>query len=174
MKIPKHFKLIIGLTALFVIVSILFMFGGNLFRSKGNIRNDDSTLMVEADSTTNEIKSGIVVEEDFICSCDSISAVGIVFSRIAYVQGISMELALLEGNSVLASEIVDSGSIEEQHRTFIHCALSGMKGKKLTVRIAPLNEGDTGLVIMMNQKSGTSFRFGKKTVKGTLCFSVSE
>ena len=49
-----------------------------------------------------------------------------------------------------------------------------MANKKLTVRIYPIQKEDTGLVIMMDGNADASFLFGGKTIKGSLCFSVTE
>ncbi len=176
MKNRKIEKIIIAVTAVFVLAAILLMFGGNIFSGKENVRKTDSTLMPEATGTTNEIKKSIVVEQDFINTTDTVEKVGIVFSRLAYIEGPDLAIELLEGNNVLASNTIDIGKVEDQHRTYVEPSsrLSGMKNKKLTIRIYPLEKEDTGLVIMMNKDADATFRFGNKTIKGTLCFSVNE
>ena len=176
MKNKKLIGPLIILIAVFVIAATAFMFKDVLFKDSSGIRNDDSTVMPEATGTCNQIKSGIVIEQDFVCSTSSIKEVGIVFSRLAYVEGIPMKLELLENKNMLAETVIDSGAIEDQHRSYIRpdSALEGTKNKKLTIRITPMKEEDTGLVIMMNKNADASFRFGNKTVKGTLCFSISE
>ena len=169
-------RLIIIVTAVFVVLSLLFMFGGSIFRSSGKSRRSDSTVMPEATSTTSEIKRGAVIEQDFINTSDTISKVGIVFARNAYREGINIVIELLEGSNVLASASVDSGAIEDQHRTYVEpsAALTGMKNKQLTLRIYPDSKDDTGLMVMMSKDADSTFRFDNKTVKGTLCFSVTE
>lgn len=176
MKNKKIEKIIIALTAAFVIMSVFLVFGGNVFGGSEDIRKTDSSVMPEATGTTNEIKKKTVVEQDFICTSDTISNLGVVFSRLAYIDGINLTIELLDGKEVLASKTINIGKIEDQHRTFIDPAskLSGMKNKKLTIRIYPSTEEDTGLVIMMEKNAKASFRFGSKTIKGTLCFSVNE
>ena len=176
MKNKKLEKIAIAATASFIVVSILLVFGGNIFSGSDDIRKTDSTVMPEATGTTNEIKKGNTVEQDFICTSDTISNLGIVFSRLAYSDDIDLTIELLSGKEVLASKTINIGKIEDQHRTFIDPSskLSGMKNKKLTIRIYPSKEEDTGLVIMMDKNAKASFRFGNKTIKGTLCFSVNE
>ena len=176
MKNKKLEKLVIAVTAIFIIAAVLFVFGEKIFNGK-TIPKTDSTVMAEATGTTNEIKKKTVVEQDFINTTDTISKLGIVFSRLSYKEGITMCLELLDGDKILASTTLDSAQVEEQHRTYIEPAtkLSGMKDKKLTFRIYAVdNEEDTGLVIMMNKDADTTFRFGGKDIKGTLCFSVTE
>ena len=176
MKNRKIEKIIIAVTAVFVLAAILLMFGGNIFSGKNSIRKSDSTLMPEASGTTNEIKKTIVVEQDFINTSDTIEKVGIVFSKLAYIEGSDLMIELLEGETVLAGNAIDIGKIEDQHRTYVapSARLSGMKNRKLTIRIYPAEEEDTGLVIMMNKDADATFRFGSKTIKGTLCFSITE
>ncbi len=177
MKNKKLERAIIAVTAAFVVVVLLIFFGGDLFAGKNDgIRRSDSTQMPEATGTTNEIKKGITVEQDFINTTDSISKIGIVFTRVAFREGITMNMELLEGDALLASVSLDTAVFEDQHRTYIDCGkkLTGMKNKKLTVRIYPVSEEDSGLMIMMNKDAKTTFRFGSKTIQGTLCFSVNE
>ena len=176
MKNKNLTKIVIAVTAVFVIGAFLFMFGGNLFKGNGGIRKSDSTLMPEATGTTNEIKKSVIVEQDYINTTDTISSVGIVFTRLTYKDGIDIAIELLDGKTVLASNTVDIAKIEDQHRTYIEpvSQLTGMKNKRLTVRIYPVTKEDTGLVIMMNKDTDTSFTFDNKTIKGTLCFSVTE
>ena len=64
--------------------------------------------MAEATGTTNEIKKSVVVEQDFVNTTDSISKLGIVFTRLAYKEGITVAMELLEGNTVLASTSLDT------------------------------------------------------------------
>lgn len=176
MKNKKLQTAIIAVTAVFIVISLLLMFGKNLFKQRESIYNADSTVMAEATGTTNEIKKSVVVEQDFVNTTDSISKLGIVFTRLAYKEGITVTMELLEGNTVLASTSLDTAAFEDQHRTYIEPSrkLTGMKGKKLTIRIYPVDKEDTGLVIMMNKDVDSSFRFSGKTIKGTLCFSVTE
>jgi len=176
MKNKKLEKIIIAVTAVFVIASFLLVFGGNIFRNDGNIRKTDSTVMPTATETTNEIKRGVVVEQEYINTTDTISDLGIVFNRIAYVDGINLMLELWDGNTLLASNKVSTANIEDQHRTFIEPAsvLTNMKNKKLKLKIYSDKKEDTGVVIMMDKNANASFSFGNKTINGTLCFSVTE
>ena len=176
MKNKKLEKIIIAVTALFIIVTILAMFGGNFF-SSGAKRKSDSTVMPEANDITSEIKGSTVVEQSFVNTTDTISKVGIVFSRYTYLEDIHITMELLEGNAVLASTNVNVAKIEDQHRTYIEPAavLTGMKDKTLTIRIYSAEKEDTGMKIMMARTNdGSSFKFGRITVDGTLCFSVTE
>ena len=176
MKNKKLEKVIIAITAVFIIVSLLLVFGGNIFKGGSSVRKTDSTVMPTATGTTNEIKKDVVIEQDYINTTDTISKVGIVFNRIAYKEGIDIAVELLNGDTILAGNTYNVASIEEQHRTYIEptSKLTGMKNKKLTIRIYPVVKEDTGLVVMMDKDADTTFTFDNKTIKGTLCFSVTE
>ena len=177
MKNKKLEKIIIVVTAVFIICAIMFMFGGSIFSGNGGeARNTDSTVMPEATGTTNEIKKNVVIEQTFVNTTNTISKVGIVFTRLVYKEGIDLAIELADGKNVLASTIVNAAKIEEQHRTYVEpaSALTGMANKKLTIRIYPITKEDTGLVVMMNKDADSSFKFDNKTIKGTLCFSVTE
>ena len=105
MKNKKLEKIIIGVTAVFIIFAVLFMFGGTIFSGKNssNARKNDSTVMPEATEITSEIKASTVVEQDFVNTTDTISKVGIVFSRYSYLEGVHLTMELLDGNTVLAT-----------------------------------------------------------------------
>lgn len=176
MKNKKLTSIVIAVTAIFVVAAVLFMFGGNIFSGGSSIRKTDSTLMPEATGTTNEIKRTVVVEQSYINTTDTISKIGIVFTKAYYLEDVDLTIELLQGNNVLASTVVDVAEIEEQHRTYVEpvAQLSGMKNKKLTLRIYSTNKTDTGIQVMMADSRGSSFTFGKKEIDGTLCFSVTE
>ena len=178
LKNEKTKKIVIIVTAAFVVGSLLFMFGGNLFKggTGGKSRKSDSTIMPEATEITSEIKASTIVEQDFVNTTDTISKVGIVFSRYSYLEGVHLTMELLDGNTVLATTTVNVAKIEDQHRTYIEpsSVLTGMKGKTLTIKIYPTEKEDTGMKIMMARNKESSFKFGKITVDGTICFSVTE
>ena len=176
MKNKKLEKIIIAVTAVFIIVSLFLMFGGNLFKNKSNSRKNDSTVMPEATDITAEIKAKTVVEQDFVNTTETISNLGIVFSRYVYLEGVHITIELRDGDNIIASRTINVADIEDQHRTFVEPAsvLTGMKGKNLTLRIYSADKEDTGMKIMMSEDSDSSFKFGNVTVKGTLCFSITE
>lgn len=175
MENKKLQKIVIIVAAVFILVSLFFMFGKTLFSAK-TTRNSDSTVMPEATGTTNEIRASTVVQQDFVCSVDTVSKVGIVFVRGKYIQGVDLAMELYDGNTLLASTTVNVAKIEEQHRTYIEpsAKLSGMKNKTLTLKIYSADKEDTGMMIMMSDKVKSNFKFGNKTINGSLCFSVTE
>lgn len=168
--------IVLVVTAAFVVLTTLLFFGRNIFNGSSDARRSDSTIMPSANDTTSEIKKGIVIEQDFINTTDSISNVAIVFSRLSYKEGIDLAIELWDGNDLLAASTYKIAQIEDQHRTYLEpsSVLSGLKNKELTLKIYPVQQEDTGLVVMMDKDMDTTFRFGNKTIKGTLCFAITE
>ena len=176
MKNKKTQIVLIAFAVVFILLSVFFMFGRNIFSGKGIILNTDSTVMPEATGTTPEIKGNTVLVQNFVNTTDTISNVGIVFTRLQYKQGIDLTIELREGNTILASNSINVSKIEDQHRTYVEPAktLSGMKGKTLSLRIYTPDKEDTGLAVMMSNKVNATFKIGNKTANGSLCFSVTE
>ena len=176
MKRVQIEKLIMFAATLFIVVSVLLVFGGNIFSGKQGMRRSDSTIMPEATGMTTEIKRTSIVQEDFRCTCNTISGIGIVFTRERTVSGAKLTIELSEGDTVLCSMTVNASSVQDQHRTFLNPSevLTGMKGKTLTLKIYSANQTDTGLKVMMSENSSSTFLFGNKVIQGTLCFSIQE
>ena len=174
MKITDKNKMIIGITCIFILVSIWFMFGRGFDFSKK--RNSDSTVMPEATTTTEAIDNGIVVEQSFINTTDTISEIGVVFYRIQYLEGVNMVMELYDGNKLLASSIYPVHMIEGEHRTYIvpNSTLTGMKNKDLKIRVFAEQNEYTGLSILVSEKENASYKFGNSMKNGSLCFSVTE
>ncbi|MBR4469708.1 MAG: hypothetical protein IKS54_00135 [Erysipelotrichaceae bacterium] len=178
MKNKKLEKVVIILTALFVIASLLFMFGKNIFSGKASpsARRGDVTIMPEASASTEEITHGDVVEQSFICSASTISQVGIVFNKIYTVDNVDLTIELLQGNRTVAKNTYDVSEIEGQHRTFVIPpeALIGTRNKSFTIKIYTVTDEDTGLGVLYSSEGNSSFLFGRERINGTLCFSVTE
>lgn len=132
--------------------------------------------MPEATSETEEITSGIVVEQKFRNITEDINEIAVVFSRhYDLAENVDMVIELLDGNNALASESINCDDIQGNHRTYIKptSLISGYVGKELTLRVYTKSTAGTGLAIMMNTDENTSFTFGNDSVKGTLCFSIT-
>ena len=173
-KETKKTTLVLIAAIVFVVLAVGFMFfrGINFTKNK----TTDSTVMPEATGTTERIENGIIVEQTFTNSTDSISEIGVVFYRIKYLEGVNMILELYEGNNLLATSTYPVHMIEGEHRTYIvpNSVLTGMKGKKLTIKIYGEDKRDTGLAIMISEKEKATYRFGNVNKNGSLCFSVTE
>ena len=167
-------KIIILVAAAFIVIAVLFMFSSLIDFSKK--RKSDSTVMPEATGTTERIENGIVVEQTFTNTTETITQVGIVFVRIQYLEGPNMVLELYDGNTLLARSKYPIYLIEDEHRTYIvpDSPLSGMKGKNLTIKIYAENKEDTGFAVLVSENENAEYRFGNVSKKGSLCFSVTE
>ena len=176
MENRKLEKMIIAVTALFVIAGIMIMFGGNILNGLNSKSRNDVTVMPEATGTTDVIKADTVVEQTFVCNASFIEKIGIVFTKDDPNNSAVIAVELLEGKRVIASETYSVTSIQEQHRTFLEPekTLTSVSGKEYTLRIYSANDTDTGVRILMSSDIDSTFKFGSKTVRGTLCFSVSE
>ena len=162
---------------IFVVFAVLFMFLGNISSmSSGKIRKTDSTKMPEANGTTELITDGIVLEQTYINTTDSISRIGIVLTRKTYYEGIDLTIELWKGNELLAAKSMDVMYVEDEHRTFLEMpgTISGLKNQELILKIYSKDEKNTGLVVMMQSNKKSTFKYGNQTINGTLCFSVEE
>ena len=181
MKNGNKEKIIIAVVAVFVLLSVWFMFGRNIggnsnTNSNNQIRKNDSTQMPTANNTTSEITKSITVKQNFVNTADTISKVGVVFIKNYSIDNVNIVIELREGNNVLAKSVIDTNAVEAQHRTYVEpsSALTGMKNKNLTLVIYSEKKIDTGLAIMIDDSADSTYSFGSKTCPGTLCFSVTE
>ena len=167
-------KIIILVAAAFIVIAVLFMFSSFIDFSKK--RKTDSTVMPEATGTTERIENGVVVEQTFTNTTDTITEVGIVFVRIQYLEGTDMILELYDGNKLLARSSYPIHMIEDEHRTYIvpDSPLSGMKRKNLTIKIYSKDKTDTGFAILVSENENAEYKFGNVSKNGSLCFSVTE
>ena len=169
-------KILLLLAAVFVVLGFLFMFGKGCSFSGGSIRKTDTTIMPEATNATERIGENIIVEQSFRNTTETISKLGVVFTRIQYLEGPVMVIELLDGDKTLGSTVIRVELMEEQHRIYIEPSfqITGVKDKVLTLRVYGQEGKDTGLALMYAEVGGSSFKFGHNTVKGTICFYVEE
>lgn len=132
--------------------------------------------MPEADMATDEILTNIVVEQKFKNITEDINEVAVVFDRLYLLdEKTYIVIELLDGENILAQNKYVADEIRGDHRTYltIDTPISGYVGKELSLKIYTTSTAGTGLALMMNSKeSGSSFMFGNKNIKGTICFSV--
>ena len=166
---------VIIFASLFIVVSIMMMFSGSLFDITGKIRKGDVTKMPDATGSTEEIKSGIIIEQTFNSSTDSIKSIGIVFSRIGVYEGTHLTIELFKNDESLIKKKINTLDVESEHRTFIEATttLNGMKNKKLKLIISSEN-ANSGLVVLTSDTINSVYKIGDKVIKGSLCFSVNE
>ena len=175
MKIGKKEKIVIGITAVFVLLSFFLMFKDNLFSGLDTNKRKDPSMMPDATGMSEEIGKNDVIEQSFISDLSSISEVGIVFEH-EYVGSGQIAIELLENRTVIASDTYLSSSIKDQHRTFLKVepAISDCLNKEYKLRISSISSEDTGLKVLISDRNDSVFRYNNKAVSGTLCFSISE
>lgn len=175
----KFKKILIIAAALLAIASCVFMFMISPIKSSKNISEPQNIEMLAANGTTDELVKELVVEQDFINTVENINEVAVVFSRIYFLDeqdaDNTVAIELLNGNNVLASTIIKSNDIPDQHRVYLYPSspISGLLGKELTLKIYENSNCDTGVSLMINTDSNEKIRFGNKKIDGSICFSVA-
>ncbi len=176
MKIGKMEKTVIAVTAIFIVVSLLFVFGGNILNDLGSKKRKNISEMPEADSSTEVIKGNIVVEQTFVSDLSSISEIGIVFVHEYGAAGTEIAIELLNKGNVVAADTYQVSGIKDQHRTFLNVApaVTNCLNKEFTLRVYSTDGDDTGLKILVSKTNDSTFKYNNRTIGGTLCFSASE
>lgn len=170
----KKTKIIILVATTFVIAATLFMFSGFSF-SVSKIRKDNSTIMPTATGNSDPINDGAVISQTYINSTEKISRVGIVFFRITYYEDVDVVLELWDGNNLIASNTYRTEQIEDNHRTYIDVYNNeNMINKELTIKVYSKEDKDSGMTIMVDENSNSTYKYNNKTMNGTLCFSITE
>lgn len=167
----KKRNTVIAIVAAIIVGILVFLLFMNPIRTKKGNRE-----MPKATSETDEITNLIIVEQKFINVTEDINEIAIVFSRHYDLgEDVDMIIELLDDNKVLASKSINCDDIQGNHRTYINPdkIISGYFGKELTLKIYTESSAGTGLSIMMNEEEDSSFMFGNKSIKGSLCFSIT-
>ena len=166
----KTIKILLIVVAALVLGSCIFMFTISPINLKKGNRE-----MPEATAMTNEITSGVVVEQKFKNITDNINEIAIVFTRLYEQEDCSLVIELLDGNDVLAMNVVYGPDVKGDHRTYAYpnAPITGYVGKELTLRIHSDTTAGTGLAVMVNEKENTTYNFGENIKKGTICFSIT-
>ncbi|MBQ6126252.1 MAG: ABC transporter permease [Erysipelotrichaceae bacterium] len=176
MERNKLKKIFVFILLAYVVMAVSFFFlAGDQLKYKDSSKN---IIMMDADSVTDEIVRGVIVEQKFINKVDKIESVAIVFTKF-YRQGEGkLTVALFDGSHMLARKTTDLQDVPEQHRFFLepYESSENLAGKELTLRIYSTAAEGKGAAVMMNRDgapSGSVIKIGDKTIKGTLCFSVT-
>lgn len=169
----KRFRNILIVVAVTLVIgSCVFMFSISPVKIKTGNRE-----MPEANGSTDEITQGIVIAQSFENITEDIKEIAVVFNRLYYLdEKCDINIELLNGEQVLASKTYDADSIEGSHRTYLYPnePLSDLAGKELTLRIYSPTTWGTGLSVMVqNDSSNSTYTFGNKLIKGTICFSIT-
>ena len=94
----------------------------------------------------------------------------IIFNKTDDTNEEDVNISLLEGQDIIFSLTLPVREISDQHRTRIPVGISGIKGRSLTLNIT--SGSDTGLALMIDEKTEAYYRFDGQTLKGTICFAV--
>lgn len=169
-------KIVTIVCILFICLGFFVMFGTNLFVTKS-----DYETMPEANAISSEIARNTTISQTFECDLDSIDELAIVFTKLSDPQvdeegniaSITIEL-VCEGQTILFDEF-EVDEIEDQHRTFVKAgsAVSGLKGKNVTLNVINNSSLNTGLALMIQDNEIKTFKYNQMNVTGTICFYIS-
>lgn len=161
--------------SLAVLITVFFMFKDKININPGSSSKAGSVEMIEANAVTDEITKDIVVFQKFKNTNNSITKVAVVFNRLYDLDNVNIAIELQDGGKTILKKTISVEDIQDQHRTYLEAdsPITGLAGKELTLRVYPVTNSDTGLALMYNNSTGLEFKFGTKTVKGTICFSVT-
>ena len=140
--------------------------------------SQDGISIMEADAVSPEITRGVTISQEFINPIDNIDEISLVFTKL-YRDGQGLlSIDLLDGEELLYRKVFDVAKIPEQHRVFLtpEKPITGMNGKKLTLKIYSNSSYNQGVSAMMNKNKtiqGFSIFADNEKLDGTLCFSVS-
>ena len=166
--------IIIGLLAVFVLGATLIMFSDKIGGSGSSNSAKGGSEMIEANDVSDEITKGTVVSQTFKCTEDSVGKVALVFNKLYSLENTYITVELLDGNNTILKQDINVADIPDQHRVYAKgSAVSGLKGKELTLKIYPASDSDTGVALMINNSVRSTFSFGSKKMTGSICFSVS-
>lgn len=172
-------NILIAVTLLLVIGSCVFMLIISPISKTEKVDEIGNMEMITANTTTDELTRGVVVEQKFINRTDNIKEIAVVFTRIYYLEeadaNTEVAIELCNGASVLCSTNVLANDIPDQHRIYINSdsPISGMVGKELTLKIYVKQDCDSGVSIMANDDVNSTYKFGNKKMSGSICFSIT-
>lgn len=173
----KIFKtVLIVICVVLVFAGAIFMFGGNINKKQEiDISESSNREMPTADAITGEITEDTIVEQKFINTTDNIVEIATVFTKTYISKHCYLTIELLDGETSLVKESILVEDIPDQHRVYVRPSspITGVLGKELTLRMYSDPKSDTGLELMICTSEDTSFNFGKKEIKGTICFSIT-
>ena len=156
-----------------VLVGAFYFLAGDQLVYKSTTHPID---LQEADSVSDELISGTVISQDFVCEMDKIEQVSVVFTKFYRDARGTVSIELRDGDRLLFKQDVAMDDIPEQQRLFLRIVrpIKNQKGKTLRILISADSLEGSAAAVMMNQEQGDSrIHMNDRTVKGTLCFSVN-
>lgn len=154
-----------------VSISAMLLMEGNSFSFGGGIK------MPDADSTSQEITKGVVIEQKFTNKLKNIKKISLVFTANwrDYNSG-DMTVELLHVEELLYSQKIDVNSIPEQHRVFLEFdpAISDLKNEVLTIRIKSNSKMGSAVSCMVSTGSNIGeYSINSNIQSGSICFETS-
>ncbi len=161
--------------SLAVLIAVFFMFKDKININLVSSSKSGSVEMIDANAVSEEITKDVVVFQKFKNTNNKIKKIAVVFNKLYDPGNVNIAIELLDGGKTVLKKTISVNEIHDQHRTYMEAesAITGLAGKELTLRVYPVTNSDTGLALMYNNSTGSEFKFGTKTVKGTICFSVT-
>ena len=170
-KLKKIFIAIISIyTAL--VVSFYFL-GGDQIKYKASSGN---IAMPEATAVTDEIVAGSIVSQDFVNQIENIEQLAIVFTKFYRNASGIISVSLYNGNEAIVRNTMKLVDVPEQSRIYLvpEEPITGLKGKKLTLKIYTTAKINHGVAVMMSKDvPDSTVNFNGKEIEGTLCFSIT-
>ena len=169
----KNIYLIVLAVYLFLTASFYFLIGDQL-KYKDSVSN---TVMLEADSVTDEIIEGVEVRQDFVSKIDRIETMSINFTKF-YKDGKGrVVIDILDEKELIYRQIYNIEDIPEKESLVLNMYEPlEVKGEVLTLTIYSDAKKGEGVAILTNKENAPDNSFfvvSSKASKGTLCFSVS-
>ena len=172
-------NIVLIVVAALVVGSCVFMFIISPISKKEETVEIGGYEILVANTTTDELTRGIVVEQTFTNKVENIKEVAVVFTRIYYLEEADAKthvvIELCEGDKILCSENVVANDIPDQHRVYVRPAspITDKVGKELTLKIYVKEDCDSGVSIMANDEVDAKYNFGNKKFSGSICFSIT-
>ncbi len=168
----RHRKenLLILVAAAVVVISFLFMFSRNWHSRLNGNDSLDVTKIHEATAVSSFIGKGTEVSQDFVCPYNTVKELVIIFNKTDDTNQADVTISLRDGQNIVFSRTLSVQEIADQHRTRISVGTGGLKGHSLCLEITA--DSDTGLALMIDEKTEASYRFDGQTLKGTICFAL--
>ena len=163
-------NLLIMAAVAIIAISFLFMFSKRWHSRLNGNDSLDVTKIHDATTVSALIGRGTDVRQDFVCPYDRIKELAIIFNKTDDANDTQVTISLLEGQETVFSQTLPVKDIADQHRSRVAVNISGFKGHSLTLQIT--SDSDTGLALMIDEKTEAYYLFDSQTMKGTICFAL--
>ena len=164
-------NILIAIALIMIAVSFALMFSKRYHSRLNGNDSLDVTKIHEATTVSSLINRNSTVSQDFVCPYDRISTLVIIFNKTDESNTGTVTVELLRGEESIFSRALSVQEIADQHRTVIPIDSSGNKNQAMTLRISA--NDDTGLALMIDEKTEAWYSFDHQARKGTICFAIN-